>query len=249
MKTSFKKLFLLATLCFIPNLVHAESACSYSEQVEINNIVANVRANYEVVEIYNGKTTTMGSANGFEEEVDSYIKAFNIKIFNITPDVYVKISNDSNGNVATFNYADTEDGTATFQTSEKSKLITYTIEVFSNKYSCVGEMFRKFTITTPVYNHFSERYACKENPEFYYCQEFLTSENISINEFNEKFAQYKTQKEQEKREEEENKKFLYKLKEFYKEHAIVINSIGIVIVLVGVGATVILVKKKRSRVL
>lgn len=252
MKTNFKKLFLLATFCFIPNLVHAESACSYSEQVEINNIVANVRANYEPVKIYAGKTLDIDNQdeNGNIPEIDYYERGFNISILNITEDIYVKVSNDKDGNVITFRYNDTQDGVAMIQTSETTKMVTYTIEVYSNKYSCIGEMFRKFTITTPIFNDYSSLATCQENPEFYYCQEYLSSENITLNDFLEKMNDYKTQKEEKKKEEEEkNKSFLQKIKEFYKKYTIFINLGGSLVVIAGVATTVILIKKKRSRVL
>lgn len=253
MKTNLKKLFLLAIIFLTPNLVQAESLCSYSEQAELNNIVANVKANYETVDIYDGKVLDIDNPgpDGKIPEVDYYIKGFNINILNITEDIYVKVSNNVNSDTATFRYSDTKDGMATFQTREVDSLITYTIEVYSNKSKCVGELFRKFTVTTPIYNLFSEWRDCKENPEFYYCQEYLSSENISINEFRTKLQDYKVEKEEKRKEEEiENQNFLWnKIKKMYRENIIIINSIGILILISGVATTVILIKKKRSRVL
>lgn len=251
MKLKLKRVILLVSLLFIPNLVFAESSCSYSEQAEINNIVANVKATYEVVDIYAGKVYDVDNVdeNGNFPEVDHYIKGFNISILNITEDIYVKISNNYDGQIATFRYSDTKDGVATFQTTEVEDLATYTIEVYSNKYACAGELFRKFTITTPMYNLFSEWLECKENPDFYYCQEFLPSENISANEFNQKISEYKMQQEEEKKGQEENRNAWDKIKEFYQNNAVIINVLGAVIVVLGVTTTVILVKKRRSRVL
>ena len=253
MKTRLKNLFLLAIILLTPNFVQAESSCSYSEQAEINDIVANVKASYEVVEIYGGKAYDVDNPNpdGTFPEVDYYLKAFNINIMNITEDIYVKVSNNLNHEVKTFRYSNTQNGTAYFQTNEVESLVTYTIKVYSNKYSCAGEMFREFALMTPQYNNYSERPACKLNPDFYYCQEFLPSENISFSEFQTKIKEYQEEKQKKEEEEKqnENKKFVDKLKDFYENNKLIIYSSGIIIVVAGVATTVILVKKKRSRVL
>ncbi len=242
------KLFLLAIVLLTPKLVFAESACNYEEQVEINNIVANVNATYEAVEIYNGKTFDIDNRNedGSIPEVDSYIKGFNINIMNITDDIYVVVSNNKNSDVKTFYYRDTNEGEATFQVKDALSLVTYTIEIHSNKYSCVGELFRKFTITTPIYNAYSESVACKDNSGFYYCQEYISSENISVNEFTKQVQEYQIKKQEEQ--EKENKKG-FDLKEFFKNNKFTIITISGIVVIAGVATTVILLKKKRSRVL
>lgn len=245
MKTKFKNLFLLAIILLTPDLVHAESSCSYSEQAELNNIVANVKANYEVVDIYGGKTIDIDKTG---EEIDYYIKGFNISVMNITEDIYVKVSNNYDEEVKTYHYADTQDGVASFQTENVDDLIDYKVEIFSNKYSCAGEKFREITLTTPVYNIFSEWRECIENPDFYYCQEFIPYEVVSTDNFRKQLEQYKTAKEEE-RKKEENKSFIEKIKDFYKDNALVIDAIGIVIVVMGVTTAVILIKRKRSRVL
>lgn len=252
MKTSVKSLFLLAFLFLIPNFVTAASSCSYSEQAELNEIVSHVNADYEVVDVYNGKVYDLDhpDENGYIKEVDYYIKAFNIRILNLTEDIYVKVSNNINDDVRTFRYSDTQDGVIVFQTTEVENLVTYTIEVYSNKYACAGEMFRKFNLTTPLYNNYSERPQCEDSKDFYYCQEFISSENITYTEFVEKVKEYKEKKQAEQEEEQKiNKSFMEKIKEFYKDNAIVINSVGVAIVVMGVTTAVVLIKKKRSRVL
>lgn len=252
MKTNWNKLFLLAFLFLIPNFVKAASSCSYSEQAELNEIVSHVNANYEVVDVSMGEYYDVDhfGDEGFDSVKEHFIKGFNIHILNITEDIYVRVSNDVNDEIKTFRYSDTQDGVATFQTTDNERLVTYTIEVYSAKYSCTGEMFRKFTLTTPLYNNYSERPQCVDNQEFYYCQEFISSENITFSEFIDKISEYQSKKQQEEEQkQEENKNFINKLKDFYKDNAIVINSIGVAIVVMGVATAVVLVKKKRSRVL
>ncbi len=252
MKTNLQKLFLLAIILLTPNSVKAISSCSYSEQAELNDIVANVKATYEVVEIYAGKLVDIDGVTDSEDGlVDYYVKGFDISILNITDDIYVKVSNDLDNNVITYRYKDTENGSMKFRTEDVYNLKTYTIEVYSDKYSCAGELFRKFTLTTPIYNFFSEWPECNGVTDFYYCQEFLSSSNISINEFKDKIKEYKKNEETEieKNHQDNNKNFFEKLQAFYQDNKIIINSIIIIIIVAGVATTVILIKKKRSRVL
>lgn len=252
MKTRMKKLFLLAIILLTPNLAHAASSCSYEEQAELNNIVANVKASYEVVDIYAGKTLAVNTPNedGTFPEVDNYVKEFQITLLNVTEDIYVRVTNDQDDEVRTFRNSDSTNGTITFLSDRVFELTTFTFEIYANKYSCIGEQFRKFTITTPIYNSFSKYELCDENPDFYYCQEFIPTENISSSEFFSKINEYKKEKKEEEiKQQEENKSFIEKLKEFYNNNKVIVYSIGIVIVVTGVATTVILVKKKRSRVL
>lgn len=252
MKARFKKLFLLAIILSTPNLVNAASACSYSEQAEMNNIVANVNASHEATDIYGGKTLDIDNVDEFGNipEIDFYVKGFKIDILNITEDIYVKVRNDHDSSVLTFYYKDTNEGIATFQTKNSDALITYTVEIYSNKYSCVGEKFREFTFTTPMYNDYSQLQVCTDYPEFYYCQEFISSENVGWDTFYSNLEKYKEEKVKKEQEEAKNKSIIERIKDFYKQNAIVINSVGIVIVVImGAATTVILIKKKRSRVL
>lgn len=253
MKTSLNKLFLLAIILFTPKIVTAASACSYNEQAELNNIVANVKATYEVVDIYNGISYDVDNPDetGHFPEVESYIKGFNISILNITEDIYVTVTNNANSEVKTFRYQDSNNGVVTFQTKNSEQLVTYTIEVFANKYACTGEKFRVLYITTPMYNAYSDRPICAENKEFYYCQEFIPSENISYTEFQKKIEEYEKQKNENHVVDSStnNKNLMEKMKEFYSKYQLVIIIVGVTIVGAGVLTTVILIKKKRSRLL
>lgn len=254
MKTNLQKLFLLAIILLTPNRIQAASSCSYSEQAELNSIVANVKATYEVIDIYKGKTLALDQhdENGNIPEVDSYVKGFKISVLNITDDIYVKMSNKNTGEVKTFYYKDTDNGTISFDTEDVFDLNTYTIDVFANKYACIGERFRTLTLSTPVYNSYHSLIACQENPEFYYCQEFLPVNNISMSDFinrMDSYTQAKQEVQEHQQELENNKNFIDKLKDFYNNNKLIIYSIGIVIVVAGVATTVILIKKKRSRVL
>ncbi len=252
MKTMIKKLFLLAIVFFIPNLVQAASSCTYEQQAELNDIVANVKANYVPKEILDGKALAIyeePDENGNYPEVDHYVHGFEISILNITDEIYVRVTNNLDNETYTFYSKDTKDGIATFETKESSELVTYTIEVYSNKYACAGESFRKLTITTPIFNIYSAMDECIGYEDFYYCQQYLSSENVPAYDFVEQLEKYVEEQEKKQEEEKKNKSFLGKIKEFYNNNKLIINIVGGVIIISGVTTTAILVKKKRSRVL
>ena len=233
----------IVLLLFSPSFVSAASSCSYSEQAELNNIVANVKINYEIEEV---KTEQFMDPDDPEEMIDITVKKIKINILNITDDVYVVLKNDLDNQSKTFYKKNTTDGIVSFYQDDKDTIVNYTLEVYSNKYSCAGELYKKLTLTTPIYNSYSELEACSENPEFYYCQEFITTKQITYDKFIENLKEYVTEEEIS---EEKEKSMWDKIKEFYSNNKITINVLGTIIVVGGITATVILVKRRRSRIL
>lgn len=249
MKKSLVGVILTSVLLFGPNIVNAESSCSYSEQAELNNIAANVKTTYETVKVKTGTIIDVDASNEFETVYMDLIESgFDIYVLNVTEDIYVKVSNDKNDEVYTFRNSDTDGGVAKFQTTKTDEMVTYTIEIYANKYDCTGEIIRKYTMMTPMFNRYSELQVCADNPDFYYCQEFISTETISYESFYKKLNEYVEKVEVE--EQKENEKNLWeKIKDFYHDNMIAINIAGTVIVIAGVTTTAILIKKRRSRVL
>lgn len=244
MKKSLMGVILASVILFGPNNVLASSSCSYSEQAELNNISANVKATYEIEEI---KTETLPDPDDIDDVIEIYEKKVKVNILNVTDEIYIKVTNNQNDETLMFYSRDARNGIISFYQNQVDTIVNYTIEVYANKYKCAGELYKKLTLTTPMYNDYSELEACSNNPDFYYCQEYITTSQISYSEFFEKVQKYE-KKEEEKKQEQENS-FWENLKEFYRDNKIVINVIGTIVVIGGVTATVILVKKRRSRVL
>lgn len=243
MKKSLVGVILATILLFGPSFVSAASSCSYSEQAELNNIAANVKINYEIEEL---KTEEFPDPDDPEEMIDIIVKKIKINILNVTDDVYVVLKNNLNNQSRTFYKKNTTDGIASFYQDGTDTIVNYTLEVYSNKYSCAGELYKKLTLTTPIYNTYSELEACSENPEFYYCQEFITTKQITYDKFIENLKEYVEEEEiKEKRE----KNIWDKIKEFYSNNKITINVLGTMVIVGGTAATVILVKRRRSRIL
>lgn len=230
-----------------PIIVNAESSCSYKEQAELNNIAANVKANYEAIDVVVGRGINPDSES--TEEFDVYGRALKINILNITDDVYVKIKNNDTNEERTYYKKDTTDGVVSFNKEDVDSVTSYKIEVYANKYSCTGDLVRTFDFVTPQYNFFSELEICNTYPEYYYCQEFITSDNISYDSFINNMEKLKEETKEQEKKKEEKKGLLTKIKEFYKKNKIAIDIAGCIIVVGGITATVILIKKRRGRVL
>ncbi len=245
MKKSLVGVILAFSIFLRPIFVEA-SSCSYSEQAELNNIAANVKVTYDVVEIYNGKLINPEN----DQEFDSYRKGLKINILNVTDEISVKVTNNITKETKGFTTNDAQDGIISFEHNNIDKVTTYNIEVYANKYSCSGDLIRKIDFIAPMYNSYSELAICNEHPEFYYCQEFLTEENIDYNTFIEKTEELQAKDEEEQKERKhQEQNFLEKIKAFYKNNKLVINITGSVIVVGGLTTAIILIKKRRSRVL
>lgn len=249
MKKSLLGAILVFALIITPIDTKAASTCSYKEQAELNEIANQVKANYEIVDIFDGMTLNFENGTGIAQEVESYIKGFKISILNITDDIYVTVKNDYDSEVQTFYKKDTSDGIASFESKITDVLVNYQIEVHSNKYTCIGEVYSKIQLKTPIFNPYSDLEICKNNSSFYYCQQFIPSENISSNEFYDRLNKFNSESEETKKDEEEKQSLIDKIIGFYEKHKLIIYIITIVVIISGVATTVILIKKRRSRVL
>lgn len=244
MKKKGTSIILSLILLICPSIVKAASSCSYSEQAKLNDLVANVKASYEYIERLSAEKAIDPDSG---EEMDDWEDIFKISVINITEDIYITVSNDVTGFEATYKYEDTNNGVVEFEQKDLTKVSEYEINVYSNNNNCAGELYRTFKLRTPMLNGFSNIAICNSYPNYYYCQEFLdTDVEIDYEKFYEGLESYQELHKEEIPEEtiEENK-----LLKFYKEHALAINIVAGAIVVIGVATTVILIKRKRSRVL
>ena len=117
-----KKILLFIFVFFSINAnVFAESKCSYTEQAELLNKAANVKANYEV-------KSEILKFSDMEAEIDY----FNISVYNLTEDFYVTIKNDYDNSSKTFRFSDAKDGVIEYRWDNLEKVTNFTIEVFSS---------------------------------------------------------------------------------------------------------------------
>ena len=252
MKKSLLGALFTFALMFTPIDTQAASTCSYAEQAELNEIANNVKVNYEVVDLYDGQAYQLDSGLDEDPLVDIYVRGFKINILNITEDILVRVTNDFDNIEYTYDSKNIQDGIGTFETKNNEELVKYTINIYSNKGSCTGDLVRSFKMVTPAYNLYSSMALCDDYPQYYYCQEFLPTGSIEYITFSRGLDKYIEEIEDKKKEEEEekNKNIFEKIKDFYIKNKIIVN-IGVIIVIASgiVVTTIVLVKKKRGRVL
>ena len=235
----------LATLlmfCFAGNVKAAE--CSYDKQVELNNQAATVKAIYEEVEIDTGETKSyVDPETGIidtENQIAVKVKGFKVNIMNITNDIMVKV-NGSN-----YYYSDTNNGTLTLPARTADEVRNYDIKISAYGGDCAAEDLRTINLVTPMYNYYSELNFCKENPDFEYCQEYVTipvSDNLD--EFLNKAGNYSEKNNGKEVKKEDKKSFVDILKE--NKTIVIISVSGIMVV--GVATAAIIVIKRRSRLI
>lgn len=244
----------------------SDSACSSSELATLNNAANNVTVSYDDEKIVVGQGYDIDG--DYEEDtaplVDLYGTVFNVSFANITDDIYLRITNDTNDTELTFTKENADAGEAVFQTEYDDELTTYTVEVLASNYDCADEVIRKFNLTVPIYNQFSEMEACNTYPNFYYCQEYIDTEPISYSEFIEELSIYRDSandedieentnvinidndddnNDDEQTSEDEKSPFV----NFVENNKVTLIVGGCAIVVVGVIAGIVIVKKKRSK--
>lgn len=236
----------LLMFCFISS-VKAEE-CTYEKQVELNNIASTVKATYEEVEIDTGETyfdDMNFDENGNPVILKYYVKGFNVKLLNLTEELYVEVSN-SLGEERTIYFSDTDNGKISLGVKEADQIITYSIKIMSAKGECAGKDLRTINVLVPKFNSYSETMFCKENPEFDYCQEYLSSDTqIDYITFDENAKKY-TEKKEQQVETKKEQTIIDKVKEILKDKGIIIISI---IGIVGGGTIAIIVVKRRRRLI
>lgn len=242
----------LATLlmfCFAGNVKAAE--CSYDKQVELNNQAATVKATYEETEIDTGESTYYVDPETDAIDPNRMVtvkkRAFNIKILNLTKDIYVKVKNGDGSVNNTYYSENAINGVVNVNTVLADKVRTYEIVVYASGGGCSGKTLRTITLVIPKYNTYSELQICKDNSDFDYCQEYITTENVSTEEFQTGIKKFEDDRKVE--EKKENKTFLEKLKDFYEDNKTVILVTGSGVIVLGVTTAAIIVVKRRSRLI
>lgn len=156
---------LLGVMLFSSINVYA-ATCSGTDLEKVNKAANGIKTNYAINE---GKV----KENSDEYEVAPSIE---FSIYNLTNDVFLKITNDFNKDETIVTYSKTDNGKYTFSTNEIFKSATYYIEVFSNLDSCKADSIKKITLKKPYYNPNSAYAICIDNPDVPMCQTYITED-------------------------------------------------------------------------
>lgn len=206
--------------------------CSNEDAKKLKEAAKKIKVSYETKKISIGMGEVLDSLE--YEETELFDTGFAIKITGITEDVYVVVKNDYSGDIFTYHYADTENGTKEIESLANDELVTFTFDVKSENTNCKDETYRKISLTTPIYNSYSEWQYCADNPGLNVCEK-LVYEKVTSEEFDEAIKSNDEEKEI-----KDNKTNIIKDNKY-------VFIIGGSVVIIGVATALVQIKKRRSR--
>lgn len=242
-------LFMLSFLVLMS--VPKAATCSYEEKAKLNNEVANVKTNYEIKERVLNKDE-YDVPDGIEnEEFIAKTDYVQVNILNLTNNLYAEVTNNINDEVKIFNYTDTKDGNISFNWNELDTIVTYTVKIYSSSNTnCEGTALKTLYVSLPRYNDYSTYEVCKEVPDYYLCQRYVTFESVGYDTFFTRVREQIAKSEQIKEEEnKKNNKWYKKTIDFIVEHKVPFIIGGVTLVVVAGGATFIIIKKRRRSII
>lgn len=241
-------LFMLSFMMLTANPKAA--TCGYEEQAKLNNEAANVKANYEIKEriLEPGEYDIPdGIEDGDYVAKTDYIQ---VNILNLTENMYAEATNDVNRDVKKFNYSDTQNGNISFNWSELDTMATYTIKIYaSDKTSCERSPLKTLYVSLPRYNDYSTYEICKQVPDYYLCQRYVTYDSVGYDTFFTRVQEQIDKKNKEEEENRQNNKWYKKVANFIVEHKVPFIIGGVTLVVVASGATIIIIKKRRRSII
>lgn len=224
--------------------------CSNSEKVRLDSLAAKVKTTYELAQMETDIPSLPSEADP-EASENIKIDVFKVGIINVTDELYVEVTEKNDkSQIKRYTSSDAlEDEIIYFYSENAYEAKEYTMKIYANTSACKGTLLQSRTISLPVYNQFADLPVCTEQyPEFAYCQKFLNAE-VSYTQFSSELENYKNKTEEQEQIKEQEKSFLEKVKDYYKEHKIIIFSAAGTIIIVGVATAAIVIKKRRSRLL
>lgn len=175
-----------AFLIFGASSVNAE--CTYTQKAELNKKVANVKIDYEVyVDKINSKDAGIELMDGERELLRPKSK---LSFYNIDSELYVEGTDSVSGEKITKTAADMKDGVSTVSYEDASAVRKFTFKVFaSDSSSCPGEALKTIYVTIPRFNEHSKMMYCQDS-DFYLCKEFVTTDELTEEDFMKKLTNY-----------------------------------------------------------
>jgi len=234
MKKRYLFYFLIPLL--IGNVVEAAS-CSLEKQVQINNAAGAVTADaapYEYQYVANNTET------GEEETVTAYTGM--LYVYNLTEDIYAEVSFDHDKK--TVYHTDAFDDVVTVPTGGMAIVKNYTVSIYPTDKSCGKNVIRQIQVTVPRQNYYYNEQMCKDYPDYFYCSQFMTVDNISYSDFAKGVSDYAAKVKKE--EEESRRQGITEIASNFVKKNWFILLILVVLLLGGSGTYFYMKKKKRK---
>lgn len=239
---------------------NSNSKCSKEQLDELYKIAENIKVETEMREIEDKDNMVLNQETDKLEPAISIVPI--LKFTNLNSKVYIFMSNNYNEKTQELKL---ESNKGEINGIQSDRIVEYTLEVRANDYDCKGETIRKFTVTTPIFNSFSELDICVDYPDYKYCQKYLAEDLPTMHDFQYGLQNYKktlkstaaprfsngtttsgkkdenttttttVEKKEDKKENKDNKTTIY-----------IIIGVIVLLSMVAIG-TLLLIKKKRSK--
>ena len=229
-------LLIIMMLAFILGIgnVKAEGACSTTDLNNLRQEAANVKATYVPNEVTDD--------DGAGREV------LDLKVYNVTPKMILQYTYSGKGIqagsfVRTASDAGT-DGAITVRQSSYGMVINYVIKVLANYGSCTGQTLKTIRVSLPVFNYYSLLDVCDGIQDYYLCQPYVMTVYTGAD-FYDKVETYKAKMLENNAVEtdDDNNSVMTAAFSGVKKHKYLIVG---VVVAIGVIATVVILKRKKS---
>lgn len=240
----FRKMIGMFLILFCFNILTVHAACDYETQNDLRVKASHVTASSNVEDIETGKeiSAPWADENGNQDNIKEVITTSISSIYNITEDLYITVENKNTGEITTYSYNDTDNGSITWKTTDLTHIIPYEIKVYSNNQDCQGEELNKMEIVSAKINEHSLMSYCYDL-DTYYCRRYITEE-INIPE--EKVVEMaNTEREKIKKNESIEEK---KEENIWKKYKYVLFG-GLGLIIIGGFIVVLMKRKQRSDIL
>ncbi len=172
-------------------ITKTDSKCNQEELNELLNLASKVSGTYHATskEIPVEKTE---ENTEYVEDTGGVInyKFIEIIIKGIEEGIYVQITNSFNDDVKVIKKSDLDPNREyKYEAPNMDQKVTYTVSIYSDKYSCSGELLRKVSFDTKIYNTKSDMLACVMYPKYEGCTK-LVDKAISFDDFNKGLEDY-----------------------------------------------------------
>lgn len=232
-----KKIILVIFAClFTLDVVNAE-ACDLERQVIVNNAAGSVTASASPLDY---TYTDEDTENGEIYEATAYMGM--LYVYNLTEDIYAIVSDGTDKQ--TIYYDPENPGVSAISTGGMGSVKNYVVSIYPTNKNCGKSSIRDLNVTVPRLNRFYSYDTCSEYPDYFYCSQFMITNDITEEEFANGVAEYaKTHKS--KSEENRKEGVLEETTKFLKNHLAII--VIVLVILIGSGGTFIYLRNKKRK--
>ncbi len=244
-KRNLLLIIMLAIFLFIGKVSAAEGdMCSAVDLNALRTEAASVRATYVPAQVKMGEDKHPDAINP-----DSYMQnILELKVYNVNSKFIIKYDYSgpriqSGSDVKDYHNIG-PDGAITTKVMAGDYIVNYVISVVSNYGTCSGQVLRTIRVTLPKFNFYSLLDICQGVQDYYLCQPYITYDFDATTLFD-KVTEYKAKLLEAKEvdfDEDNNGAFSNALSGISRYKYVVVG----VIVAIGVIATVLILKRKKS---